>query len=418
MKTLLTDRALRGLKPAPAGKRTVIWDSAVPSFCVRVTDTGAASFNVMRRLPNGRLIRRLIGFGWTVPFPAGHPLPYALADARADARAAILDISRGIDPKAKREAAKEADVQAAKQTFGAVAKDFFEDHVAGLRSAAEVEAAFRREILPSFGKRPVASITDLEIAKLLKAVAKDRPYQARHLFAYLSKFYRWALAQRCYGLAASPCAALSAKDLIGKPSPRVRVLTDSELAALWKSPGDLSYPTGPFVRLLLLTGQRLREVGEMAWSEIDLAKGLWVIPADRMKADTAHIVPLAPEAIAILADLPRWRGPFVLTTTGGRRPIANFSGLKAKIDALIPDVAPWRFHDLRRTMRTGLSSLRIPDTVSELCIAHTQKGLHKVYDQHAYIDEKRQAFEAWANRIKSIVEPGDPTNVIKMREQG
>lgn len=69
-------------------------------------------------------------------------------------------------------------------------------------------------------------------------------------------------------------------------------------------------------------------------------------------------------------------------------------------------------------MRTGLSSLRIPDTVSELCIAHTQKGLHKVYDQHAYIDEKRQAFEAWANRIKSIVELGDPTNVIKMREQG
>ena len=417
MTQLLTYRTLRGLKPAPLGKRTVLWDSAVPSLCVRVTDKGAASFNVMRRL-HGRVIRRMIGVAWRVPLPAGQPLPYSLANARDDARAAILDISRGIDPKAKREAAQQAKAQAERETFAAVAKEFLADHVSGLRSSREVEAAFQNELFPVFGKKPIADISDADIARLLKAIAKTRPYMARHVFAYLSKFFRWANAQRCYGATVSPCAGLSAKDLLGKPNPRTRVLTDSELAAVWRATAGLSYPAGPFVRLLLLTGQRLREVAEMGRPEIDLGKGIWTIAADRMKADAPHIVPLAPEAVAILEGLPRWAGPFIFSTTSGRRPIANFSGIKEKFDALMPGVEPWRFHDLRRSMRTGLSALRIPDTVSELCIAHTQKGLHKIYDQHAYLDEKRHAFDAWANHVLAICEPGAPSNVIQIAARG
>ena len=413
MKKLLTDRTLRGLKPAPPGKRTVIWDSAVPSLCVRVTDKGAASFHIMRRL-RGKVIRRIIGVAWHVPFPAIHPLPYPLSAARNDARAAILDISRGIDPKAKREAAQQAKAIAARETFAAVAKEFLADHVSGLRSAREVEAAFKNELIPVLGKMPIADISDIEIARLLKVIAKSRPYMARHVFAYLSKFFRWAIAQRCYGVTASPCAGLSAKDLLGKPNPRTRILNDSELAAVWRATVGLSYPAGPFVRLLLLSGQRLREVAEMAWDEVDFEKRLWIIPPERMKGDAAHVVPLSPEAVAILEGLPRWAGPFIFSTTSGQRPIANFSGIKEKFDALMPGVEPWRFHDLRRSMRTGLSALRVPDTVSELCIAHTQKGLHKIYDQHAYLDEKRNAFDAWANHVLAIWEPGAPSNVISI----
>ncbi len=415
MGQVLTERMLRGLKPAPAGKRTVIWDSVVPSLCVRVTDTGAASFNVMRRL-NGKVIRRKVGkIGWSVPFPAGQPLPYALSDARDDARAAILDISRGIDPRATEEAAKEAEARSARQTFAAVAKEFLADHVAGLRSAKEIEAAFKNDLLPAFGKRPIAEVSDADVARLLKSVAKTRPYMARHLFAFLSKFYRWSLAQRCYGLTTSPCAALSAKDLLGKFNPRTRVLNDSEIAALWRATAALRSPDGPFVRLLLLTGQRLREVAQMTWSEVDLADAVWTIGAERMKGDMAHVVPLAPEAVALLESLPRFDGPFVFTTNG-RRAISDFSRIKHKLDGLMPEVGPWRFHDLRRSMRTGLSALRIADVVSELCIAHAQKGLHKVYDQHRYLDEKRHAFEAWAAHVLAICEPRDRTNVVHLRE--
>lgn len=417
MKTLITDRTLRGLKPAPSGKRTVIWDTAVPGLCVRVTDKGTASFSIMRRLKgkNENPIRRVIGVAWQVPFPAGQPLPFPLAEAREDARAMLLDMSRGIDPKVKEAAQREAEAMAAQETFAAVAEQFIEKHVSKLRTSREVEAAIRRELIPAFGKKPVASITRRDIVHLLEAVVESgRPYVARHLLAYLSKFFVWAIARDRYGIGASPCAGIKAADIAGQLKPRQRVLTDGELTALWQAIAGLSYPVAPFVRLLLLTGQRLREVAEMTWDEVDLDKRLWTIPAERMKAEASHVVPLPPAAVEILASLPRWHGKYVFSTTGGARPIANFSGIKEKVDSFMPGVADWRFHDLRRTMRTGLSASRVPDIVAELCIGHTQKGLHKTYDQHAYLDERRHAFDAWANRLMLIVEPGNASNVIPL----
>jgi hypothetical protein len=77
-------------------------------------------------------------------------------------------------------------------------------------------------------------------------------------------------------------------------------------------------------------------------------------------------------------------------------------------------VAPWRLHDLRRTMRTNLSTLRIELVVRELMIGHRQQGIVAVYDQHKYVDEQRDGFEAWCGRLRSIVE-GSPDNVVKLR---
>jgi integrase len=193
------------------------------------------------------------------------------------------------------------------------------------------------------------------------------------------------------------------------------VLNDGELAAVWRSTVALPYPAGPFARLLILTGQRLREVAEMAWAEVELDKALWTIPADRMKGDAAHVVPLSQDVVAILESLPRWTGPFVFSTTGGERPIANFSGIKEKLDALMTGVDPWRFHDLRRTMRTGLSALPIPSNICELAIGHAQPGLHRVYDRHSYRDEKRRAFELWAAKLASIIESQELDKVVRLQ---
>jgi integrase len=180
----------------------------------------------------------------------------------------------------------------------------------------------------------------------------------------------------------------------------------------------LGYPAAPFVRMLLLSGQRLREVAEMTWAEVNLDTALWTIPPERMKGDAAHEVPLAPAAVEILKSLPRWTGQCVFSITGGERPITGFSKMKEKIDALMPGVAAWRFHDLRRTMRTGLGGLPIPANVAELCIGHAQPGLHKVYDRHSYREEKRRALDAWAARLLSIVDPGGASNVIPMAARG
>jgi integrase len=198
------------------------------------------------------------------------------------------------------------------------------------------------------------------------------------------------------------------KDVIGTREPRQRVLRDNELRSIWAATGALSYPFGPFIRLLLITGQRRAEISDMRWDEIDWDKALWTIPAGRMKGAAAHEVPLSTLAVELLKSLPRWKGPHVFTTTDGARPISAFSSAKQRMDrALGDEFVEWRFHDLRRTMRTHLSALPVPDRVAELCIVHTKPGLHKVYDQHGYRDEKRRALGLWAERLSGIVGEAD-----------
>lgn len=155
---------------------------------------------------------------------------------------------------------------------------------------------------------------------------------------------------------------------------------------------------------MLLAGQREMECAGMVWSEVDFDKALWTIPAARMKSDRAHVVPIGPDALALLRSLPRWTGPFVYTTRDGRVPVNGFSRVKIRLDEL-SGVKGWVFHDLRRTMRSGLSALPIEDRVREAMIAHAQPGLHAVYNLYDWLDEKRRGFELWENRLRTILAP-------------
>jgi integrase len=175
----------------------------------------------------------------------------------------------------------------------------------------------------------------------------------------------------------------------------------------------------------MLTGARKSEVAEARWSEFDLVKKLWTIPAERMKADAAHIVPLSDDVVAVLKSLPRSDGDCLFSVNGGCNPVAGFSAAKDRFDAEIvkalresdpkaklPDFV---IHDIRRTVRTGLSAItNISDLVRELVIGHTKPGLHKVYDQYAYLDEKRFALDAWAARLHGIINP-KAGNIVELR---
>ena len=78
--------------------------------------------------------------------------------------------------------------------------------------------------------------------------------------------------------------------------------------------------------------------------------------------------------------------------------------LDARMREEMRQLPPFVIHDIRRTMRTGLSTLPVPDLVRELVIAHTRPGLHKVYDLHAYESEKRHALDLWAKRLRDIID--------------
>ncbi len=446
MKKKLTVRGINALKPAEPGKRYDVWDTEVSNFGVRVTDTGKISFNVMRRIgPGGAPVRRVVG-----EHRCGAECTEGLlTQVREDARAALRDMAQGVDPKTKAEAeaerqkteaarAEAAKAERAANSFEAVAEEFIKRHVLAsekgrpkLKSGAEVAATIRREIIPKWTDRLVTNIARRDVVKLLEDGVDDgRASVAHHLLAYLSKLFNWAIARDSYGLQSSPITRGMAKDIIGAKKPRQRVLGAAEIVEVWQASAALPSPFGAFVRVLMVTGQRLREVANAKWSEIDLDANLWTIPAARMKGDAAHEVPLSPLAVEILDALAepedRKPGAFVFSTTGGKAPISGFSKAKIALDRLINEartkadlgsesIEPFVFHDLRRTMRTALSGLPIPDLVSELVIAHAKPGLHKVYDQHTYRVEKRRALDLWAAKLRSIVEPDPNDNVMSLR---
>jgi len=100
----------------------------------------------------------------------------------------------------------------------------------------------------------------------------------------------------------------------------------------------------------------------------------------------------------------------------GDKPIANYSGLKDEIDkaattAAGKALAPWTFHDLRRTLRSGLPPLGVPENVCELVLGHTKKGIVAKYDHHKYRAEKRAALDRWAAHVNGLGKPPGAGNV-------
>jgi integrase len=212
-------------------------------------------------------------------------------------------------------------------------------------------------------------------------------------------------------------------------------LTDDELFALWRATKRLPYPAGPVYQLLALTALRLNEVAGAAWPEFNLADRLWIIPAERMKGreETAqpHAVPLTDDMLAILAALPRFKkGKHVFSLTFGEQQAWIGDKIKKDIDARIArtlkamarkrgddptdvELKPWVNHDIRRTVRSHLSRLKVTEEAREAVMAHVRPGIKGVYDLYDYLDEKRDALTLWAARLRSIVKPA-PGNVIKM----
>jgi integrase len=210
-----------------------------------------------------------------------------------------------------------------------------------------------------WGARPITDITPEEVAAAIRAIVKrGAPYQAHNALGYIRRLFNWAIGTHEFGIRTSPIAQLKPKDLIGKREARERTLSDEELRALWMAAGEMGYPYGPIFRLLILSGQREREVSELQGPEVDLRKQLWTIPADRMKGGRAHEVPLLPVALSLIEALPQWNGgEYVFSTTAGKKPVNSFSSAKVRIDKL-SGVSDWVIHDLRRTMRTHLPRCR------------------------------------------------------------
>jgi integrase len=421
-KRVLNDRTIKALKPAPAGQRRDLWDTVVPGLGIRSTDKGNHSYVLLSRFPGSRNpTRRAIAEVGAL----------GLAEARTRARRWLGLIGRGIDPAVEVERERLAEQRKQADTFAAVAEKLFTRKLKTQRRGFVVEQIIRKELLPRWGARPVTDITHRDVREIVEGVVdRGAATYAHNVFDAVNAVLNFAAAQDM--IEANPARLLKRSAIIGPKRHRQRVLDDAELRALWRASGRLGYPYGSLYQMLILTGTRLDEAAGARWREFDLERKTWTIPAERFKSDAVHMVPLTDDAVAVLGTLPRFNsGDYLFSAKFGKAPVGGFTKVKDRLDRQMlrtlralarargddprsVQLVHFVNHDLRRTVRTRLSALKVPDHVAEMVIGHGRKGIARIYDQHRFEDEKREALTLWAMRLRSIVTP-PPANVIALR---
>jgi integrase len=231
--------------------------------------------------------------------------------------------------------------------------------------------------------------------------------------SHLSGLFAWGIAQGLMGI--NP--AVGAAQL--KPPPtRDRVLDNRELAAVWSEAGDDAF--GRVVRLLILLGQRRTEVGGMAWSEVDIERGTWTIPAQRAKNGRAHTLPLPAAALNIINSVPRMVNRDCLFGERSSGGFTLWAFAKAALDDRLGDrVKPWTLHDLRRTFCTRLADLGVLPHVVEAAVNHQsghKRGPAGIYNRSTYTNEVRAALAMWSDHVRALVEGGE-RKVLPMQRQ-
>lgn len=425
----LTDATLASLQ-CPAGRKDALtFDAAEPGFGVRVTAAGKRVLLFQYR--DGGVKRRLRIGTWG---EGG----LTCAKARKEAERLRGQVNGGSDPVADRraarvaraaaEAAARAQAEADAFTFAKLVDGWETKGLAGRRPSYARDATARlRKYFAAWQDRPAASVTRSEAIRALDRIEVERgTISARRAMAYARACYGWAIKRNM--LEANPFRGIAAP---GRENPRDRVLTDAEVGALWRAADTLGLVPGAYVRLLLLTLQRLSEVAGMRWDELADDLGVWTIPAARAKNGKAHLVHIAEPARAILRSLPRVDGnPLVFTS--GRGGIGGFAHKKAALEAAMrvereavgvePAAVPnWRFHDFRRTGVTALAHMGIPPHVADKLLNHITgaiQGVAAVYQRAEFLPERKKALEAWAAHVLACAGEQDrPETVVKLRRE-
>lgn len=401
----------------PPGRRDLwIFCSELRGFAVRVTAHGTKVFHLQYKA--GGKVKRLA---------LGEYGPVTVQQARKRAEIARGEVKAGGDPKAVREAARDA-AKADAFTLRALASTWRELHLdvnRRPRYAAEAERTIHLA-LPAWLDRPASAITPAVIQEALDRITRTRgPGAARQAHRLLRAAFEWT--RRRQKLPRNPMVDMAP---VAKGSNRDRALTDGELAAVWNAAGKLGHPYGPFIRFLTLTLQRREDVAGMTWAEVSPDLATWTQPASRTKNGRPHIVHLAPAARAILRTAPRFEGCALVFTNTGKTALSGFSPAKARLDRQVTqdraqreqkpaELAPWRFHDLRRTGVTTMARLGIPSDVADRILNHaasaSKSGVKAVYQMHEYTREREKALTRWASHVLTVASAADAAgNVVPM----
>jgi integrase len=409
----ITKSNLNGLKPPSKeeGRRTY-WDPQLKGFGIRVNPSGSIVFIVQYRAGSRKTAS-------TKTLTIGkYGSPWAPDSARLEARAVLERVHLGHDPIAERKAAeaaaREAETADTYYDFDAFADRYIERHVKAndLRSLGDIEGTFNRDLRPFFRGKSVLEITKQQCKDMRTEVGERSKSAANKAHKWLNGAFMWGIEHD--GLESSPMFGLKKPF---KEEKRTRVLTEWEIAVVWSVLPLMAWQFAMLMRMLILTGQRLREIAGIRWEEIDLERLEWIIPGARTKNKREHLVPISPQLERLLKsiepDATRRRG--LLLTTNGRTPISGFSRSKTEMDDLVETamrdprwrdrgpVRPWVRHDTRRTFSTMCGEMSVSLEVAEAVLNHvsgTMDGVAGTYWLYKFAKEKRAALNKWGARVE------------------
>ena len=373
------DTAIRAAKPT--GSLYELKLAGYPGLRLAIQPSGVKSF-VLRYTLGGRY--RKVTLGQYGKITLGDAF-----DRYADANALI---AKGIDPVEDRKAAKRPK---ADTTVTAAIATYERLRLVSLREGTQRN--IRKDlgrIKDALGNRDLSTITREDIQGLIdEAIARGQ--SARNMmFKNARAFFTWSFAR------------------LGKPSPgatikrpskdgvRTRFLKDPEIAEVWRAATETGGAAGAVTKLLLLTGCRRNEIFDLRHSEV--RADTIALPSERTKNGIEHTIPITAMMREVLDALPK-TGEFVITGTD-----KTLAHAHARNRIKTPSIAPWVFHDLRRTFVSGLARLGVSITVAEKAVNHIsgESGdpLRRIYDQHTYETEIFDAFAKWSKHVEKLVQ--------------
>jgi integrase len=330
----------------------------------------------------------------------------SLSDARKKCDELRAQLRANLDPSAERKATNLRKKLANVNSFEAVAMEWYNKqlHTWVEHHASDVKRRLESNIFPSLGKRPIDQINALELLDSIRQIEARGSYDLAHrVLQVCGQVFR-------YGIATGRCTRNLSTDLRGALTPHVKqhqaAVRPEELPDLLRAiakydeTGDKQ--TRLALQLLAQTFVRTNELIGAEWDEFDLENALWVIPARRMKMKAEHIVPLARQSLAMLAELKGMSGGsrYVFPGRNRDKPISNNTmfalyrlGYKGKMTG----------HGFRAVASTILNETGFKPDVIERQLAHCERNeVRGAYNRAEYLPERKRMLQHWADYLDSI----------------
>lgn len=446
----LTAAAVAKYRPGLAKRRRIVRDGGARSLFLVIAPSGHKSWLMRFRTSGGRIGKMTLGpvdLAAESALPPVIGMPLTLAAARQLAAQVQRERALGHDPvadhKARRGRQQAAAIEGAASTFGVAARDFIEQYsmrrvrrwkeqarLLGLQPTPDGKLeVISGGLAQRWAAKPLSEIDGHDIYGVIAETRErgapglerrsDGPTEARAraMLSCLSRMWRWLLQHR--RVAHNPCGGVHRPE---PPRARERVLTADEIKAFWRATDAKGIgPTfGAVLKLLLLTGCRLKEIAALRRDELNGGAQI-ELPGTRTKNHRPHVVPLAPLARETISAVPRLDGcPFVFSLNG-RTPVSVGSKIKARLDTAMGNPSPWRIHDLRRTAVTGMAELGIRPDVIELCVNHVsgqRGGIAGVYNKSELLPARVEALARWAQHVQGVVQVRANVVALKKARKG